>query len=362
MKREMAVLTVAVALVGTMAAQATAQVVMSAISRGGNNLVNVQATAGSWVEPNMGSSTNYSGECVIGLVHGYEVAGTVAFQTAAQNGGNFILSDAGYSVSAHSYAYGPYGSGAYALERLSEINSNPASNSWRTALSDYYAYLRGGAGGTAGALSYYSTKDVTSATYDLARYTVAAYYVNATDKLMYRDALVNELSKLDDSATGPVTALGVAVWALAKTNSLDTTAISTDSNSPFYGMKLSDLPSFLAAQYVGDGSFYSKFDHNAGSGCTETTAMGTLAMLALSPSTYAGQISAARGRLANGVDSNGYTRWMIGNTNYDWNFYTTGETLEVLPEPATLFSLALGGLIMMRRRNRQARNAAGRLA
>jgi hypothetical protein len=60
----------------------------------------------------------------------------------------------------------------------------------------------------------------------MADYTVAAYVIEAEDREIWRNALIDWLSALDDQARYPVMALGAATWALAVTGpSLDQTLI-----------------------------------------------------------------------------------------------------------------------------------------
>ncbi len=334
------------------ASVATAGTIGDAIARAGDDLVADQQSAGSWGE------FGFTGEPVAGLVHAYELTATASYKTAADEGGMYCLYDeGGYNAGTRTYAYrGLYASGAYALTRLSAISANPTSNTWRTAVDDFYEQIRGGAG-TQNYIDYYlddSNAEDSSAVYDIARHTVAANYVGATDQGTFRTGLIAALADLDGDDNSPVMALGAATWGLAISGPLDSTVISTDPASYFYNVMLSQLPGMLAGhQDTTDGSFFTKFDHGDGSGFTETTAMAALGLIAADESTYASEILDARLVLAGGVaNPGGDVYWKIGDNSYAQYYYAGGETLEVLPEPGTLVILGIGGLMCLRRRRR----------
>ena len=335
------------------ASVATAGTIEDAITRAGGDLVADQQSAGSWGE------FGFTGEPVAGLVQAYELTGTASYKTAAENGGLYCLYDEG-GYNGSTYLYGLYAGGSYGLTRLSAISVNPASNSWRTAVDDFYEQVRTGVG-TQNYIDYYlddSNSEDCSAVYDIARHAVAADYVSATDKDIFRTGLITALADIDDADASPIMAIGAAVWGLAQTGGMDSTPVDSGapSGSLWDGVTLGDLPGMLVGEQAPDGSFYTRFDHSQGYGYTETAAMAALGLIAANddnPSLgYDDEIYDARVVLAVGVDVGGDVYWKIGDDTFAQYYFTGGETLEVLPEPCTLAVLCVGGLICLRRRRK----------
>ncbi|GAH62678.1 unnamed protein product, partial [marine sediment metagenome] len=204
-----------------------------------------------------------------------------------------------------------------------------------------------------------SNAEDTSAVYDIARHTVAAFYVDAGDKATWRSGLVTALADVDDGDDSPVMALGAAVWALAKTGAVDGTPVDSGASpgSLWDGVTLGDLPAMLAGEQAPDGSFYTKFDHNQGYGYTETTALGGLGLIAAhadNPSLgYEDEIYDARLVLAGGVDTGGEVYWKIGDSGQPQYYFAAGETLEVIPEPGVMSILAISAMAFLARRRRK---------
>jgi len=332
-------------------------VINSAITRAADRLATSQAGDGSWA-----GETDYTGSIVAGMVNAYQVTGTAAYKTAAEDGGNWILTNSG---SPPNY----YGDGAYALTRLSEVSADPSSNPWRTAVADFYTAVKNSGGGTGGYISGFTGTEPSTAVFYLAHHAVAASYVNAADKALWRDGVVEFLATVNDTdANYPVLALGVATWALSQTGPMDGTYVDPTAppGSYWHGVALADLPGLLAGHQVasGDnaGSFYWRFDHAAPdggdpSGFTEDTVFGTLGLLAADeadPSLgFDDEILAARQVLAGGVASDGKVYEHIWSGGATYHVYA-GETLQALPEPTTLALLGLGGALLLGRRHRQA--------
>jgi hypothetical protein len=308
---------------------------------------------GSWLE------VGFTGASVAGLVHGYELYGESDWKTSAEAGGDFILAETKYGETDFK---GFFGEGAYGLTRLSMVSSTPLSNTWRTAVAFYYEDVRT-FWGTNTYIDTWSVKEDTSAVYDIAMHALAAYYVDATDKAIWRSRLIDELADVDDLDDAPTMALGAAVWALADTGDMDSTLVdsSAGTGTQWDGVMLSDLPGMLADQQVlsgdGEGSFYTNFLHALGAEYTETTAVGTLGLIAADADNptldYDDEIYAARLTLADGVDTNGEVYWKIGDDTEDSYYYLNGQTLQALPEPTSMCALALGAVVLLRKRRRR---------
>ena len=321
-----------------------------------DRLVAQQAGDGSWAGEEM-----YTGSIVPGLVQAYEMTGTTAYKTAADSGGSYILATAGGNF---------YGDEAYALTRLSDISADPASNSWRTSVSDFYTAVEsytGGGGGTSGYISFYGAVEPSTAAFYLGHHVVAAYYVDANDKVVWRDGLIDYLGDVDDStADYPVMGLGVSVWALAQTGPLDGTLVdpSAPSGSTWDGVALQDLPDMLLSHQKssGDhaGSFYWQFGHLSPPdpcyGYTDDTVFGTLGLMAADSAgsgDYSQPISLGRREASLGVDSDGrvYDHLWLGAID---RHYFAGDALRLMiPEPATLSLLGFSSLVLWVRRRRR---------
>ncbi len=306
----------------------------SAISSVADGLVDKQDSGGFWQgEP------QYTGSIVSGLVCAYEVTGKMEYKTAAELGGIFIFSDA-----AGNY----YGDEAYALARLSKISPDPLNNDWRNELIAFYERVRTMEGGTSGYIEGFQTIDPSTAVFYLGYHTMAAFYVNAVEKALWRTALISYLSEVDDeTATYPVLAVGVATMGLASTGPLDSTSIRTppDGQAFWTGKQLADLPGLLVGRQVPDGedyagSFYWKL--LAGSCCenpgcgtcagyTEDTIFAVMGLITAAKNTsdYNAAILAAREILPIGVYSDGtvYEHIWLGGPSY--HAYA-GEMLQVL--------------------------------
>jgi len=195
---------------------------------------------------------------------------------------------------------------------------------------------------------------------------VAADKVGATDAGIWRDSLIQYLSRVgDDIAYYPVMSLGVATWALAQTGPMDDTRIDPFSligEDYWTDVTLSDLPELLSGHQVllGEypGTFYHRFDHAAAgegfeaSGYTEDTIFGLLGLLAADDAGWDFDVQTIGGIavLTWPVTSDGVIYehiWSGGAAYYTYG----GELLQVIPEPASLFLLVAGALLLRRRRH-----------
>lgn len=296
---------------------------ISPIERAADYLVAGQLPGGGWpVEP------AFAGECVIGLSRAYVLTGDGAYKTAAESGGSYSLDYAGYNQFTGKFVYGLYAAQAYAMSRLSQIQANPSSNSWRTALVDNLNALD-----AASAISAYrSNADDSSAVYDVARWTVAAYAVGHPSLATWRDGLLTVLGDIDDGDAAPTMALGAALWGLASTGD-----ISTDTREIWAGQatQVNELADVVANLQAPDGSFYTKFDPALGYGFTETTVMATLGLKTADPILYnsRSQIASAIVMLEEGVAPSGDVYWQIGSPTSGSHGFLDGLTLELMPKP-----------------------------
>jgi hypothetical protein len=290
----------------------------------------------------------FTGSIVAGMVGAYELTCESAYRSSAELGGDYILfaSDIGIN-----------GDEAFALTRLSDIASDTCNNYWRTRVSDFYSDVKLGEGTEAYIKDLIDTEPSTKVFY-LANYVVAAYYVDAEDKQIWRQKLIEQLSLVDDSSIFPVMGLGIATWALSLTGPLDETPIATSGkHAPYWdAKKLKDLPRLLLSHQVPDGqpyagSFFWRFDHGDGSGetvsgFTEDTIFATLGLIgaaAANPNLdMDAAILAAHQALLGGIDSEGKVYehlWLQGEI---YNTYA-GEMLHVLGELAIPGDIDLSG-------------------
>ena len=307
------------------------------------------ALAGTWP-----TEADFTGSIVAGLVSAYELTceNNSVYKDSAELGGDYIL-----WASAGNF----YGDEAFALTRLSEIASDPCSNIWRTAVGDFYDDVKNGVGGTAGYIALFTGIEPSTAVFYLAHNTVAAFYVDAEDKQIWREGLIYWLAQVDDSSSDyPVMALGVAIWALAQTGPLDATLVdSSATGKPYWNsVTLADLPDLLISHQIpGEGAFYWRFDHGNGgsgelvSGYTEDAIFGTLGLIAASRANPAldaeAAILAGRAALLDGISSEGEVWERLSQEGLIYHSYA-GEMLTVLGElliPADVVASSIGEAI-----------------
>jgi hypothetical protein len=295
---------------------------------------------GSWPEEAV-----FTGSIVSGMVDAYELIGESAYKDSAQLGGDYI-----FRMSEGNY----YADEALAFTRLSAIAEDPLDNVWRSAINHFYFQIKYGIeGGTYGYISFYAGRDPSETVISFANHLVAAYYVNAKDREIWRQGLINWLSHMDDSCAFPVTALGIATWALAKTGPLDDTLIDPfGTGAAYWNMKrLKDLPDLVMSHQVPDGepgagSFYWLFGHGDGvsdetqiSGYTEDTIFATRGLIAAynvnpdssDPNLYSAILS-AHDVLLDGISPDGrVSELLFQEGSFDYYLYA-GEMLNVLCE------------------------------
>ena len=267
-------------------------VIESVSSRLQGGQINSGFLRGAWPDEEA-----YTGSIVVGLVRTYSLTCGDGSRAAVTAGGDFIIRTAFGNF---------YGDEAYALACLSQMSPDTMNNSWRSALAAFYVNVKQlTEGGTVGYISQFGQAELSVGLFYVANHTVAAYYVDAEDKALWRDALLRYLACIDDDfAAYPVMSLGIATWALAATGPLDDSLVDSDAQgvARWQGKTLDELPGLLLQHQVstGDlaGTFYWRFDHGDGgtgvpvAGYAEDTAFGALGLIAANkvledPSIYA---------------------------------------------------------------------------
>ncbi len=210
---------------------------------------------GSWA-----GEEAHTGSIVAGLAKAHEMTGDEDARIAAVRGGDFILRAAEGNY---------YGDEVYALMCLSRISADDVPNIWWSTLDAFYRTVSHQArGGTPGYTSQFGRIDPSLAVFYLAQHVVAAFYVDAEDKEIWQEALVDCLIQVDDgSSEFPVMALGMATWALSQIDRLDGTVLDPYARGVSYwrGHTFGELPQLLLSHRILDGrlagSFYWRFDH-----------------------------------------------------------------------------------------------------
>ncbi|UCG54138.1 MAG: hypothetical protein JSV32_05945 [Dehalococcoidia bacterium] len=307
-----------------------------------------QKPQGNWL-----LEEDYIGSIVAGMVSAYQVICDSGHKSSAELGGDYIIN------------FGrAYEDQVYALTRLSEIADDPLDNSWRTAVSNFYYNVKYGPCGTEGYISgRLDPLEPSTAVFYLANAVVAAYYVDAEDKHIFRNSLIRFLADVDDSTSWyPVLGLGIATWALAQTGDMNGTLVDLNGTGrPYWNsVTLADLPDLLLGHQVPDGnlyegSFYWRFDHTNGNnpdeqaaGYTEDTIFGVLGLAAAcktNPELNCGSaFPSARDVLLVGVHEDGTVYEHIWLDGYIYYFYA-GEMLQALGELMIPGDLNLDGCV-----------------
>ena len=296
----------------------------------------------------------YTGTIVAGLVRAHQMTCDNRYKQAAEAGAEFFIGAAQGNF---------YGDEAHALTLLSAISGGQADDTWFPIVQGFYADVKDlVVGGTSAYLAEFDEAERSVAVFYLAHHTVSAYYVDAEDKQMWRQALIDSLREVDDfSAAFPMTALGVATWALATTGPLDDSLLdpSFEGAICWRDRRLSDLPDVLMDHQVGEdgtlpGSFYRRFDHSDGgsggpvSGYTEDlifASLGLVVAVGADPNhRLDSTIEAARTTLLDSlgwVDTAYQHLWLLGGNE---RLYT-GEALQALAELVPIGDFNLDGKV-----------------
>lgn len=295
-----------------------------------DQLVDSQNVFGAWE-----NEEDFTGSIVTGLIRAYEETSKTVYITAAELGVTYILDAAGGNF---------FGDEAYALARLSEVTGEPV---YADIVLEFYNGLD-----TSEYISGFNETDRSNAVFYIAHHAVAAYKVGAADAGMWRTAIIEYLSMInDDFAYFPVMSLGVATWALGQTGPMDDTKIDTDGIGEDYWMDvtLSDLPDILSIHQAISGpyagSFYHRFDHMPAAsgfeecGYTEDTVFGLLGLIAVDGTVaidgvvrdFGQEIQNAKEALAAGIPSDGDVCCHIwSHIISDMRYTFAGEVLEAM--------------------------------
>jgi len=295
--------------------------------------------------PNRGlwsSEVFFAGPPTTGMVCAYEWTDNVAYRESAKLGGEYIV----WIGVAMGHLLGDE---AYALMSLSRTADDPNSNVWGVALADFYEAQRREGKTTREYIEQFAQQDMSTNTFYLAHHLVAAYYVDDLDKDVWRDALIQHLSRVDDGKSEfPMMALGAATWALTTTGTLDETPVSSVGGAPIWeGVLLRDLPSILLSHQVPEGepfggSFYYRFDHTSGrfegaaAGYTEDAIYAALGLVAAASAgenapdeSMEEAIRAAYAALLDGVDAEGQVYEHLSHDGQSYHAFA-GEMLQGL--------------------------------
>ncbi len=284
----------------------------------------------------------FAGPATTGMVCAYEWMDNAAYRESAERGGEYIL----WIGVAMGHLLGDE---AYALMCLSRTADDPNSNMWRVALTNFYDTLRDKGGTTREYIELFAQVDPSTTAFYLAHHLVAAYYVDDLEKNVWRDALIQHLSRVDDGKSEfPMMALGAATWALATTGALDETPLSSAGGALIWeGVRLRDLPSILLSHQVPEGepfagSFYYRFDHTSGpfegasAGYTEDAIYGALGLVATASAGESAPdesmeqaIRAVHAALLDGVDADGKVYEHLSHDGESYHAFA-GEMLQGL--------------------------------
>ena len=248
-----------------------------AITLVADRLEKAQKASGVWLK-----WEDFTGSIAAGMATAYQRTCVQAYRTSAELGGGYIQGIYPFE--------GLSGDEAYALILLSEISDDPKSNTWRDTVTDFYSIIE--TYGTSDYIAWYgSNLEPSTAVFYVAHLVLAAYYVDANDKEIWRDSLISFLAGVDDdTAYYPVLALGVTTWVLAQTGPLDSTPVDPGgSGTPYWSsVTLADLPELVVSHQVEpndpnewSGSFYMNFVHvEEYRGFTEDTIFAVLGLTA----------------------------------------------------------------------------------
>lgn len=340
---------------------------IQAAKDGADYLVNEQLDDGGWSwENGETSASNIAGATGIGLVRYYNATGGNTYLDAAKAAGDFI-SNTTYDNDEVRYAtFDPYFDWQLSLAA--------GDNTWsNNAATEFFDTLTAGTYGpddldTAGYISYVETARTGTwqnlRPWEFSTIAITAANIgNAGQEALFRQGILDGLNTLDNTAPDTVYCdlIGVAggVRGLALDGVTTFTAINSPNHPGVDGISsLSALTDYLVGQQNSDGSWYwhsGLSSPEEGDKDTQTTAYAVLALEAtadaLSTSVYDDEITLGRSWLVTMQDATTGGFWSYPGDSPPINNEVSGEaTAALVPEPATICLLGLGGLSLLRRR------------
>ena len=187
---------------------------------------------GAWPEQDSVYTGEFVGVMVAGLVDAYQLRCNPVYLTAAEAGGQWIKDQIPSCALYYHEAYG--------LMRLSQAVCVDEQSDWLVPLTDFYTCVQAQGDELITGTQWFiddlvthtqtvpatGLTDFSVVTFQVAYYTVAAWYVDDPEKHIWRDNLIELLEQLDNTQAFPVRALGAATWALAQAGGLDGTVVT----------------------------------------------------------------------------------------------------------------------------------------
>jgi hypothetical protein len=155
------------------------------------------------------------------------------------------------------------------------------------------------------------------------------------------------------SETAAISTTWSVVGATTLVDALTNTGLGTTGGVPIYLVDGTQNWADSAAFWANANTSNKILDEDGGN----TGPQGSSAVLTgldSGPATAAGFELDAAGRIQHGGYDSGYTPWYGGTTWYTSDINTTGLFVisDVIPEPATMSLLAIGGIALLRRKRR----------
>ncbi len=322
---------------------------------------------GGWTWDNgTTAASNIAGPTAIGLVRYYNVAGGANYIAAAQAASDFISNTTYPNGEVRYSTSDPYfnwqltlatGDNTYANRTKVEFFDTLAAGTYSSGDYDTAGWI--GAVQSARTGTWQNLRP-----WEFSSIAVTAdYYGNAGQADLFEQGILDGLNTQDDRTPDTVYSdlLGIAggLRGLALRGTTTFAAIDSENHSGIDGIStLTDLADYMVSQQNLDGSWNrhsNVVDPEDSDKRTQTTAYAILALEAadeaLGTNVYADEILLGRNWLITMQDAvSGGFYSSPGEAGYI-NNEVTGEVVAALvPEPASLVLLAMGGLALIRRR------------